>query len=104
MKDDDVLRAELARHFAERWQEGVAIMIKLYGGLEAYRAACLAKRYATPDHRLARIICRALRERRRPNERNQQILDADRPLAAYFASVDASGAAGWREERARVVA
>lgn len=35
MKDDDVLRAELARHFAERQQEGFAILIKLHGGMEA---------------------------------------------------------------------
>jgi hypothetical protein len=37
----------------------------------------------------------------RPDQR--ALLAADKPLAAYFASVDAAGADGWAEERMRLV-
>lgn len=63
----------------------------------------------TPEMRMALVVAALFRDTpgkprgtlARPDQRAR--LAADKPLAAYFASVAAAGDDGWAEERARMV-
>jgi hypothetical protein len=96
------MRDELAEEFRRRRQEGIDAMIKLYGGVEAYEAACRRQRAADPDHRLARIVLRLIRNRGLTNRFDIECLAADKPLAAYFASVAEAGDLAFMDERRRI--
>ena len=96
------MRDELAEEFRRRRQEGIDAMIKLYGGKEAYEAACRRQRAADPDHRLARIVLRLIRNWGITNRFDIERLAADKPLAAYFASVAEAGDLAYMDERRRI--
>lgn len=61
-----------------------------------------------PETKMARIVASLFRDtRHKPQgtlmfEVDRAILAADRPLAAYFASVAEAGSEAWREERFRI--
>jgi hypothetical protein len=103
--DDEAVLAEIQDALAERWQESFATMVALHGGIEAWHAACQARRAARPNHALARVICRLLRrggdddgQWRLPGHDREKLL-ADADLAAYWQSVASAGDDGWCEER-----
>lgn len=61
-----------------------------------------------PETKMARIVSSLFRDTRfKPqgtlmHKLDQDLLAADRPLAAYFASVAEAGPDAWREERFRI--
>ena len=96
------MRDEIAEEFRRRRQEGIDAMIRLCGGAEAYEAACRRQRAADPDHRLAKIVLRLIRQCGLTNRFDIERLAADKPLAAYFASVAEAGNLAFMDERRRI--
>jgi hypothetical protein len=78
-----------------------------YGSQEAWMAACRERRADDLDAKLARVIGMLMkaapgRPRGKLRSPERKKLLADKPLAAYWASVAAAGDDGWREEKSRI--
>jgi hypothetical protein len=100
--------AEIQKALGEREQQGTQALIDLHGGLDGWFAACRATRAADPDLRLARVITRLLHRGGSGGgslsltKGERRCMVGEEALIAFWESVATSGAAGWREERARV--
>lgn len=70
--------------------------------LDAWHEACRRRRAADPDHRLARVVLRLIRNGHLMNGFDTERLRADPQLWAYFRSVTEAGPMAWVEERRRI--
>jgi len=83
-------------------------ILRDYGSLDAWRAACAERRAADTERPLIHAIDRLLADSHckprgtlRPPHR--EVLLVDKPLAAYWLSVAGAGDEGWDEERTRIM-
>ncbi|GGF51390.1 hypothetical protein GCM10011611_67320 [Aliidongia dinghuensis] len=101
-EDYAATRRELDDADVDRLREQQAAVITLHGSLDAWHDACRRRRAADPDHRLARIILRLIRNGHLANGLDEQRLQTDRHLWGYFRSVADDGPMAWMEERRRI--
>ena len=101
-QDYAAMRRELEDAAIDHLREQQAAVIALHGGLDAWHAACRRRRAADPDHRLARVVLRLIRNGHLMNGFDEARLRADRQLSAYFQSVAEAGPIAWMEERRRI--
>ncbi len=98
---------DIKRTLRERQQAAAVANEVFYGGQQAWFDACRTRNALDPDHRIVRVIARLLRAAGDAvphvlRRQDQELLDADPAVSAFWHSVAQAGPDGWREERQRL--